>query len=234
MSSLAKRVVIVIVAGLGTVGVATFFGRKDDTARFQAARTRIDAECRAYRAVPRNRHAAVCRGPDTYEPKAIPRYTEVSGLLDEARAKIARGDRLRAETALRSALAIVEDVQRMGTLVADLVANSIVKQSLEILAAHPELDRRSVLSDVRLDVTRPFEGLRLQHDWMLVQASRSADEIERSDTAFREMERTVARDVGACREASRAGGIDENVAPDACGTIQTLLETAARLDAARR
>ncbi|MBX3231527.1 MAG: hypothetical protein KIT84_24135 [Labilithrix sp.] len=247
MSSLAKRVVVVVAVGIGVVGAAKIFGRNDDAARFAAEKNRVDAECRAYRSDPRHRHAAVCRGSDAYEPKAIPLRKSAVAALDGARVLLARADTRGAEAAVRRALDVLGELDQLGTFIAQIVANSVVRDTLDLLAAHPALDARALLRDVRLDVHKPFEAERLQREWTLVhwndmpgeQGRRSdgdlADEIAANEAQFDAMHEAVVRrrDVAAC-EAAAQKDLTVAVPSVLCVKVHEVVRTAARLDAARR
>jgi hypothetical protein len=240
MDSLVKPVAIIL-AGIGQLIVGCV-EHESGPARFDALRTSVDSDCRAFRDQPRNHNAGICRPYDRFAPKASRRFAEAEPWLEEARAKLAEGDRAGGEERLRRVLGVVDELELQGTVLADAVAGALVSRTLDILEQHQELDARAVLRDVELDA-HPFTKLRLHRKWMIAHAdelpppriTRSATEsvraIEETESSLLAMaEHLRRRDVAACTAAETMP--DENE-QGICEHVDRIAMTAARLDAAR-
>ncbi|MFO0741211.1 MAG: hypothetical protein U0270_35255 [Labilithrix sp.] len=236
-----KRALAVLLLGLGMVGVATLAGRRGADERFTAARNAVDADCRAYRAQPAHRHADVCR-IDHYGPKALPLRAEAKPLLEHARSALAHDDVPGAERDLSRVVAILDELDHVGTSIAQLVRASLVAEILDVAAEHRELDATRLLREVRL-TKHPFAAESLQHRWYLAHwnelaisdgmRSRSAGDLAEAiveDGAhYDAMERALVerRDVRECEEIARKHELSALM----CVTLNDALDTAARLDA---
>ncbi len=219
MSSLRRRLVVVVVSGLVALAVALGWRSRDGAARYKRAQDRVSVACRAYRSAPEHVNANVCRGFDDYGPRATEIYGRVKPALARAEAGFATGDRHAAEAAVAEARSSIDELARIGTPIADIIAASIVERLLDLLEGHPEVDRALFLRDAELAVRHPLESARLQHLWELAHWNASlseipmpseatlADEMEADEAAFDRMEQAVlANDVEGCQRAARSGG----------------------------
>jgi len=207
----------------------------NDAARFEAVKKSVDADCRAFRSRPRNHDARICQAYDPGAPKASRRFAEAEPWLAEAKAKLAKGDRVGGEALFRRVLGVVDDLERQGTLLADVHADALMSRTLDILEQHEELDASAILRDVELD-THPFTKLRLHRKWMIAHADeRSAADsthaIDETERSLRAMEEQIRRrDVDGCAAAETMP--DENER-GICGHVDRIVMTAGRLEAAR-
>lgn len=236
-----KRALAVLLLGLGIVGVATLAGRRGGDERYTAARSAVDADCRAYRAQPAHWHADVCR-IDHYGPKALPLHSEAKPLLEHARSALAHDDVAGAERDLSRVVAILDDLDHVGTSIAQIIRAALIKEILDIAAAHRELDATRLLRDVHM-TKHPFAAESLQHRWYLAHwneialsdgmpprsAGDLAEAIVEDGARYDAMERALVerRDVKECEEIARKHELSGLV----CVKLNDALDTAARLDA---
>lgn len=185
MTSLAKKTAVVAFMGIGAFTVCSFLPRWNADDRYDAAMTRLDADCRAYRRATIHRYSEVCRPYDIYAPHAFGLQRGMEKRLDDARSAFARGDRTTAETALRSTLSFLPELDAIGTLAAALAGAYELEQTLDLIEAHPEVDRRALLRDVYFELGHhPLEGEMLQRRWGIAHADTHkskdaiADELE--------------------------------------------------------
>jgi hypothetical protein len=203
-----NRAVVVGLIGIVSVGGATLYGRHSSHARYDAAIAKVNADCRAYRGEGVHLHAAVCRAPDEFEPKAIALRKAAAGAIALAKSSLERNDVAKGELQLRMALSHhVDRVEGMGTRVSELVAVSIVNEALNVARDYPAVDAQRVFAGIHLASARdPFAGDRLQKRWTVAHDTTQshgaiADQLEALehvsvDTSrydWRELTRTAAR-----------------------------------------
>ena len=248
MSSLRRRLVVVVIFGLVALGVALGWRSRDGAARYRKAQDRVSVACRAYRSLPAHVNANVCQGFDEYGPRATEIYRRVEPALARAEARVAAADRRAAETAIAEAVSSLDELARIGTPIADIIAASIVDRVLNLLETHPEVDRAAVLG-AQLVVRRPLESARLQHLWELAHWNASlseiplpseatlADEMEADEAAFDRMEHAVlASDVQGCQRAALTGGPRMRASaifPLYCEKLVRVVHAGKRLEEAR-
>jgi hypothetical protein len=215
-----NRAVVVGLIGIVSVGGATLLGRHSSNARYDAAIAKVNADCRSYRGEAVHQHAAVCRAPDEFEPKAIPLRKAAGSELYLAKWFLERGDVAKGELHLRTALMHVDRVEGMGTRVAELVAVSIVNEALKLATDFPAVDTSRVFAGVRLTSAHdPFAGDRLQKRWTLAHDTTQshgaiADQLEALEHAsadtthydYRELMRASAR-LDDAREGRLSSGV---------------------------
>ena len=250
MSTLRPRLTVVIISGLVALGVALVWRSRDGARRYRSAQDRASVACRAYRSAPKHADANVCRGFDEFGPRAADVYRRVQATLARAEASFAAGDRRAAETAIEEALSSLDELARIGTPIASIFGATIVERLLDLLRAHPEVDRAALLRNAQLDgAERPLESARLQHLWDLAHWNASlseipmpteatlADEMEADEAAFERMEDAVlASDVQGCQRAARTGGARmraNSVLPLYCEKLVRVVQAGKRLDEAR-
>jgi hypothetical protein len=187
-------------------------------ARFQAARERAIADCKAYRASQDHSDANVCKD-DPFSRPVIPAFKKAEAKIEGARARI-HTDPDGAAKELRSAFEDATKIDRHGTLLAALVSAKIVNEGLDVLekneSAFTPRARIELVSYVRLGSTKhPFEAERLTRLWVLSERNPLAergvvgeaivtDAMLQEDAILSEMDRAIAvGDVARCERAAR-------------------------------
>ena len=122
MSSLRRRLVVVVTFGLVALGIALGWRSRDGAARYRKAQDRVSVACRAYRSAPEHVNADVCRGFDAYGPRATEIYLRVKPALARAESGFAFGDRRAAEAAIAEGRSSLDELARIGTPIAEIIA----------------------------------------------------------------------------------------------------------------
>lgn len=216
--------------------------------RFANAKALADYECMVFRSAPGHEHANVCRFDD-FQLSSIKSIKYADERIAEANTELARGNVAQAKTQLALAAGTATELDRRGTMIAQLVAAKIGGDVLDALDAHrgalDDKGRLDVLASLRLThAAAPFQTTRLQTQWervhahdkeWLVSDARAADAVERDDAAFEEMSRAAASgDVARCEKA--AAGLERtertvDMAPF-CAKVAKYVTVARRADAA--
>lgn len=163
-------------------------------------------------------------------------HREMKAELEFAHIALRHDDNHTAEVMLQHALGELQGLEGVGSVIAASIGTAVIKDVLDTLDSHPALDRNFVLRDARFDLGHhPYEADSLQRRWSIaneakLSKSEIADLLEAEETRGREVERAALRlDVNGCKKAY----------PDAmgeiiCPKVDTVVRTAARLDATRR
>jgi hypothetical protein len=249
MPSLLRKLAVVSVIGLLLFVLAAAW-RSRSSARYASAKDRATRDCKEWRSLPEHANADVCRVPDDFAGSIAESWKRAGAEIADAKMQLALGDRAGGEAAIGSALARAVWLERRGPSVGVIMAADIVRRSLDLLVDAPASTRRALLAGVALEpAAAPFERERIHHQWTLahwnehsplrlVSEAGLADEMERDDRLYREMQRaTVAGDLAACKTAARDAGQlmgSGSFQVILCDKLADVARVGRRLEAARR
>lgn len=261
MSSLLRRVGVVIGGGLVLLLGSTLWREHGGQAKLDAARGRARAACAAYAAEPGLPQTDLCLpfGEEGTGYRAMSVLHASEARVAEAKEALARADLERAETHLAS---VMDDV-KVGNgrhFFAELTTAAMVRSVLDVLdgpgRALDARARRRILANVRLHgAVHPFEALRMAIVWEglhperplfdgeFPRPSRSKAELvsetEQVAATFDAMATAVLADeVTRCERTARAveGSSlwDVDIEASHCAMYARVVATGRRLAAAQR
>lgn len=221
--------------------------------RYESARERALAECRAFRASPGRANADVCRTDPFARPLELLKRGRAA--VVQARSAARRRDVVAFGTALAEALERANELDDRGSTIGALAAARIVDEVLDVLELNRSMvddaSRAALLARAHLRAAdHPFEAERVHTQWMLseevaearlppvfvVSEGRAAEQMLQADVALAEMDRAVVdgdvpRCEAAARRASDVGLI--GVLGSTCRRMHGIRLTAARLERLR-
>jgi hypothetical protein len=217
---LLRPSLFVVLAVVAAIGWGAHAASNGIHVRLDAARERVDAQCRAYRAEAQGHaDADVCRD-DPYARAPMQPFKAATASIASAARHLDAGDTREAERELSSALDAAARIDESGTLLGSLFAARTVNDVLDVVDRHPSsfppTARIQLSMHARIPSARhPFETERLRRLWLLARDQRMPawgavgeavllDAMFQEDATLAEMDRAASvRDVARCQRAAR-------------------------------
>lgn len=240
---------MLVVAAAGGALVAS----RGTHARYEQARERAFAGCRAYRASPGHANADVCRTDAFARP--LDSMKRARDAIADAKKSAARRDVLGFAGAIARALDRANEEDDRGSTISAMIASRIVADVLDVLDANASLldeeSRRALLARAHLRAAaHPFEAERVHEMWLaaeqvgelrvppvfVVSEARATEAIVQADVTLAEMDRAVLDgDVGRCERAATHASGSGPIAfmGRSCARMREIVAVGERLERAR-